>query len=280
MAAGFLYGIFLIWRLARAWDLDQEKVLDLTLVTFVGGLIGARIYFALENPAILTLPQIFLIHKFPGFSFWGAILGGWLTLFLFAKRFKLEFLQAADIASVGLLSGMIFANMGCLLGGCNVGIPSNLFFALYMSGAVGKRIPVQGIEALLLILSLRNIWHKATHFHLQGTVVSLSLIYIGIIKLLTEPLRETHRMNYFLALTLVILGIVLFYKVTKRQIVKDLSDFVLMGVEIIKSGEKRKSILFVFKKNWYNFKVSLWWKVKRIGKILRRLNVRFSHKTN
>src|ERR1035437_2093730 len=82
LALGFLYGVFLIWRLSRAWDLDEEKVLDLTLFTFLGGLIGARLYFALENPQIFTanILRLVLVTKYTGFSFWGAILGGWLTL--------------------------------------------------------------------------------------------------------------------------------------------------------------------------------------------------------
>ena len=28
LALGILLGIFLVWRLSRAWDLDEEKILD------------------------------------------------------------------------------------------------------------------------------------------------------------------------------------------------------------------------------------------------------------
>ena len=49
LTLGFLFGVFLVWRLTRAWELNEEKILDLTMLTFIGGLIGARIYFLMEN---------------------------------------------------------------------------------------------------------------------------------------------------------------------------------------------------------------------------------------
>ncbi|MCL5784132.1 MAG: prolipoprotein diacylglyceryl transferase, partial [Patescibacteria group bacterium] len=73
LALGFLLGLFLIWRLTRAWDLDEEKVLDLILIIFVGGMIFARVFFALENLPYFTSSPLNLIKfsKVPGFSFWG-----------------------------------------------------------------------------------------------------------------------------------------------------------------------------------------------------------------
>ena len=87
LSLGFLLGVFLIWRISRAWDLDEEKILDLTLFTFLGGLIGARIYFVIEHFQVFSqnLPGIFFFNKIPGFSFWGAVLGGWLMLFFLVK---------------------------------------------------------------------------------------------------------------------------------------------------------------------------------------------------
>ncbi|MCR4306115.1 MAG: prolipoprotein diacylglyceryl transferase, partial [Candidatus Daviesbacteria bacterium] len=167
LVLGFLLGMFLVWRLSRAWDLDEEKTLDLTLLTFIGGIVGARLYFVLENLQIFFVSpfNLILINKVPGLSFWGGILGGWLTLYYFARRKRLDFWQLADIAFVGILGGMVLSNLGCFLGGCNVGSPTNSILGVSMVGALGKRWPVQLIEAILLTLGLMKIWSKATHFH-------------------------------------------------------------------------------------------------------------------
>lgn len=282
LAVGFLFAVFLIWRLARAWDLDEERILDLTLLTFLGGLIGARLYFVLEHlQFFLESPsRIIIFTKFPGFSFWGAFLGGWLTLFFFTRRFKLDFWQLADIGTVGFLGGLIVSDLGCLLGSCNVGIASKLFFAVSMQGVLGKRLPSSGIEALLVMIVLLNIWAKATHFHLRGKIVSLSLFYIGIIKFLMEPLRENHSDGYFFSSILIILGLTIFYKITKRNPISDIKDFAKFLVSVFKSSETRKLMIQGFSKYWYNQRTSIVWKFRSLKKILKRFNVKFSYKNS
>lgn len=279
---GFLVGIFLIWRLSRAWDLDEEKVLDLTLLTFLGGLVGARVYFVLEHMQIFvpSLLRIILINKFPGFSFWGAFLGGWLTLFFLAKNKKQDFWQFADIAAAGFLGGLIFSDLGCFLGGCNVGIKSNFFLAVPMVGLVGKRLPVQLFEAILFGLALSRIWSQAIRFHPRGKIISLSLIYIGLIKFLSEPLRQNHDEGVFLSLVLFFLGITVLYRVMRRNIISDLNSLVFSVYKIIINSSARKLAFDEFKKYWYNQIILFLWNIRNIKKTLRRFNVRFSFKNH
>lgn len=266
LALGFLFGIFLIWRLARAWDLDEEKTLDLTLLTFIGGMIGARIYFTIEHFEYFTsVLDFILINKISGFSFWGGILGGSLTLYFFAKRSRMDFWQAADIASVGFFAGLILADVGCFAGGCNIGTTSKAFFAVPMVGLLGKRWPVQLIEALVFIFGLLKIWAVATHFHQRGKIAGLTLIYIGAFKLLLDPLKQDHS-ERGLWISLTFLGLVIYYRVTKQNPLSQLKDF-------------RKSFtLQNFIKTCYNQKANFFWQIRNSKKVLRRLNVKFSRK--
>lgn len=278
LALGFLLGVILVWRLARAWDLDEEKVLDLTILTFFGGVIFSRIYFVWEHLSLfLSSPlKIFLFTKTPGFSLWGAFLGGWLTLYFFSRKFKINFWQAADIAAVGFLGGLVLKNLGCLLGGCDIGITSKFFLAVPMIGVVGKRIPAPGLEALLLTLILLKIWYAATHFHQRGKIVSSVLIFWGLVRFLLEPLKQQKEL--FFDAILFILGLTIFYKITGRNVLVDLRMFLKFVISIFISAKSRKRALQTLTKSWYNQKTALFWKLKDIKKAAGRINVKFSYK--
>lgn len=276
LALAFLFGTFLVWRLARAWDMDEERILDLTLLTFLGGLIGARAYFILEHFEFFgfNLLKMLQIIQYPGFSFWGGFLGGWLTLFFLTRRQRLDFWQVADLASIGFLGGLVLGNIGCLLGGCNLGVNSNLFFAVSVVGVIGKRFPVAGVEALLLAFVLWRLWAKATHFHLSGQIASLVLIYIGLVKFITEFFRAGQGGGYLFAFTLIVLGIASYYRISKKSFMGDLKDWLKFAVKIITDNQTRKIVLMELRKNWYNFKVKMSWRFRQLSKLLRRLNVK------
>lgn len=285
LTLSFLYALFLVWRLARAWDIEEEKVLDILLLTSVFAVIGARLYFVMANFSFFSQDffKVFSIIKYPGFSFWGAFLGGWLALNFFTKRFKLDFWTIADIASVGFLGSLIFGNIGCFLSGCGYGIPYSGIFAVNMAGQVGTRFPVQILEVIFMTLLLWNIWPKATHFHTPGKILSLVLIFTGAIKLVTEILRTNNITGEVFSIVLIALGITVFYQVVRRSFRKDVSGFCQFAKDFALNTNTRKLVLQNFSSTCYNFsrrnlkekKVSWQWK---INKLLRRFNVRTTPK--
>lgn len=283
LALGFLYGALLVWRLARAWDLEEEEILDLVLLVFFGGLIGARVYFVLLHPSFFDdLFKAFLITKYPGFSFWGALLGGWLSLFYFTRRFKLNFWQIADIAVVGFLGGLILGDIGCLLGSCSVGVRSESFLAVNMVGVIGKRFPTPALEALLLIMILRSLWPKATHFHIAGQILSWGLIYLGLVKFILEFFRQEQGAGYIFSLVLSTLGVAVFYKISKRSPLADLRQFISNTIRFITENQFRNVVLSNTSKGWYNYFSSValsqqvsWTKLgKFLNKFLKKIHVK------
>ncbi len=287
LALAFLLGIFLVWRLSRAWDLDEERILDLTLITFLGGLIGARLYFVTQNIAFFTadLTRIFLIPKYPGFSLWGGFLGGWLALYFFVRRFKLDFWHIADIASIGFLGGLFLADFGCFLGGCSVGNPSKMFFAVPMVGLVGKRFPVQALESLLFLFVLLNLWSRAIHFHPRGKIISQALVYIGLIKLGMGFFRLYNIESLIFPLTLIVLGATVFYRTAsntdrklRRTPLSDLKAVSRFLFNLVTKQEARKLLLSSIGKSWYNQTTALSWKIANFNKLLRRIRVKPTRK--
>lgn len=280
LVLSFFYAMFLCWRLARAWDFDEEKVLDLLLASGIGAFLGARIYFILTHLDFFTqdFSKMVMILKYPGFSFWGAFLGGWLAFNFAVKKFRMDFWSIADIASVGFLGSLILGDIGCFLSGCGVGIQSNAFFATSIVGQVGYHFPVQIVEAIALAIVLYNIWPKATHFHVSGKILSLVLIWVGIIKFLTEFYRVLNENGQFFAAILVTLGVVIYYKISKKSFIQDTRFVARQVIRMWVDYKFAKEVLLNVTINCYNL-LSKWMYEKKVSwkwrfrSILRRFNV-------
>lgn len=270
LSLGILFALHLIWRLARAWDLPEEKILDLFFLTIFVGFIGARIFFIILNFEIFdSLSKMILITRYPGLSFWGGLFGGWLTLYFLTKRTKLSFWQIADIAAVGVIGGIILGDIGCFLGGCGYGNASNFFMAVPVVGLIGKRLPIQIFEAIIFLFFLSKLWYMATHFHYHGKIISFSLIFIGLIKLMLDLWKGQGQEALFAIVTLS-LGVLIFYRVSKRHFREDLKK--------LPRKETAKWTLKYLSDFWYNQKIA--WKfqlqkTKKIPSFLRKKNVRF-----
>lgn len=293
LALGLLVAVFVLWKLARTYELKEETILDLSLLTFFGGLLGARIYTVIFNTSFFdNLDKIFLVNRYPGLSFWGGFLGGVLALYVFSKRLKLNFWQIADLAAVGFVAGLIVGNIGCFLGGCSFGVVSNLPIATSIVGLIGKRLPITLIESLLLLPVFFHLKGQLFKFHIQGLIGVNFLIFLGVIKFITEFYRGEGisiaylggiSLGHLYSIALIFSGVFFYYLRAKRNILVDMTNF----LTILTSSKKRNLTLFTLKKSCYNHRVNLQVKVREIIQLLqklpkilkRRLNVK-SNPTN
>lgn len=287
MALGLLFGVFTVFRLATIFEIDQEKILDLSLLTFFGGLIGARLYFVIFHWSLIggVIPAI-LLNRFPGLSLWGGVGGATLTLWYFSQRAKLNFFQIADFICVGGLLGLVLGNLGCFLGGCMYGIPSELPIAVKVVGVLDKRLPTPLVESFLLLIVFFYLYKLASKFHPYGIVSALFLLFLGAVKFLMLFFRGDEQLTLFgwlnvtrdLPLIVLVSGIALFYRQTKRGVLKDLTFLANLPL----NPRSRKLAFTTLRKSWYNYKV--YWKVtfQRLikntnlifKKLKRRLNVK------
>ncbi len=269
LSIGLTFAVFIIWRFANIYDIDQEKALDSVFLTFILGLAGARISFWLLNLSdINTISKVILINKYPGLSIWGGIIAGLLSLLYFSKKFKFNFWLAADIAATGFFAGLAASSLGCLFAACQVGIPSNLFFAVPQVGVLGKRLPIQIIYSLMYLVSFYYLFKLNLRFHFFGKITSAALLIFGLINLLLDFFRGDREI-IFLSVTLTqsfavasfFAGFVLYYRLSKRSFIKDCRNF--------------KDSLLKLDKSWYNRTVKLKFDLSRILKKVRiKLNVK------
>jgi phosphatidylglycerol:prolipoprotein diacylglycerol transferase len=125
----FIGTTWLVGRLGQREGIPKEKMQDLALWVFVGGLVVARITFLLTPEAgVRSLTDFF--NRFVriwegGIVFYGSFLGGVLafTAFWYAafRPFGVRYWQLADAVAPCVALGLFFGRLGCFLNGCCYG---------------------------------------------------------------------------------------------------------------------------------------------------------------
>ncbi len=282
LAIGIFAGSFSVFRIAKAYDFDSEKILDLIFLVAGGGLLAARLVFVLTNPEIFnSLTRIFFVNLYPGLSFWGGFAGGLLVLYLFCKRLKIPFYQAGDFAIIGFLLASFFAEIGCLLGSCGIGVKTWWFFGVEQAGFISNRFPVQLFEAFAFLWIFMIFWRAVLKFYIQGALLAKGIILTGLIKLISEFFKSdsqtiqtaglTLNINLIFGILILFLGLNLHYKVNKKPPLADLASvYKLLSDRKTQSALVTKISRFCYNQ-WVNFIVGLG---KGRKKLFKLLNIR------
>jgi phosphatidylglycerol:prolipoprotein diacylglycerol transferase len=148
LCAAFIGSILLAaWR-ARRERLDPETVYDFAFWVFVGGLIGARLFYVVQywGTQITSVLDIFRIWK-GGIVLYGSIMGGAAAFFLYwwLRRFPLR--PMLDVIAPSLALGIALGRLGCFLNGCCYGDRCDLPWAVSFPG---PREGVPGAPTLAL----------------------------------------------------------------------------------------------------------------------------------
>jgi phosphatidylglycerol---prolipoprotein diacylglyceryl transferase len=125
----FITFIACVWFLTRlsvrmGTGLPRDRVQDLVIACFVGGLIGARITFLIVDDGRHSFREFFRIWE-GGIVLYGGIIAGILVFlafyYLFLKRAGVSLWKLADAAAPPLALGIALGRIGCFLNGCCYG---------------------------------------------------------------------------------------------------------------------------------------------------------------
>ena len=198
------------WR-ARREKLDPEVVYDLALWVFVGGLIGARLFYVIQywGDRVRTIADIFKIWE-GGIVLYGSIMGGTAAFFIYRALRPFPLRPFLDVVAPSLALGIALGRLGCFLNGCcygdlcddfpwTVSFPRNSppWSEQVANGLIGRdaawSLPVHPTQIYSVIDGLILVLLLSAYYPLRkrdGTVMALLMVTYPITRFLIEYLRN------------------------------------------------------------------------------------------
>lgn len=213
--------------------LSHEAYDNWIVWAIVSILFGGRLgYVLFYNPFyFFSNPlEIFAIWH-GGMSFHGGLIGSGVGMYLFAKKYKIEFLRLTDILAVIAPIGLFFGRVANFINMELYGrVTGSNFGVIFPNAGTLPRHPSQLYEAffegLLSFAILFSLHYFAKKHENKGYLTGLFLILYASSRILVENFREPDEqigflfyevtMGQFLSLPIIFLGLFLIFRSKKN----------------------------------------------------------------
>lgn len=138
MFLAFIVGGWVLARQFKRFGIDEELASSIVVAAALGGIAGAKIYYA------ILFKDWRLLFDRAGLVWYGGLIGGFLAGSFVAWRAKVDFLEATDATAPALSIGYALGRIGCFLVGDDYGRPTDAWFGV----AFPKGAPPTTAEAL------------------------------------------------------------------------------------------------------------------------------------
>ena len=211
LMTGAMVGGWLTTREAARRGHNPDVVWDLLIWLIIGGIVGARLWHVFTpSPSLIAQgidTQYYLTHPLDmlnvrrgGLGIPGAVIGGALALFFFARRNKMNFIEWTDIAAPSLALGQAIGRWGNFFNQELYGAPTNLPWKIYIDPAhrlagfesVSYYHPLFAYESLLNLANmLLLLWVLRQYVGRlkRGDVFNVYLIMYPLIRFSLDFLR-------------------------------------------------------------------------------------------
>ena len=194
LALGYLISLALVLRLSRKQGLPVKEMASLVLFGIAVSILGSKLYLfigrAVRNPeALVRNPMRVLTASDGGGSFYGGLIAGVFFALWYLYRYRLPAWKAADVLGTGTALGYAVMRLGCFMGGCCYGRPSDLPWAVRFPGFPGPVHPTQLYEAGLNFLNFILLYRLLGRKKFDGQVIALDVFMNSSIRFLVEYFR-------------------------------------------------------------------------------------------
>ncbi len=243
-ALGFVIGQRILSRIYVAEGRSEKDVDVITLYMIVGTVVGARL-----GHCLFYEPEYFLSHPLEILKIWqgglashGATVGILLALFLFARKFKMNYLWVLDRIVIVVALGGALIRLGNLMNSEIIGKVTDLPWGFRflrntevingVAASLQPRHPAQLYEAIstfLLFLFTYWLWSKRKALTPNGSIFGWFVVILFTLRFLYEFLKENQvdtedyllqsigmNIGQLLSVPLVIIGIVILMRAYKK----------------------------------------------------------------
>jgi phosphatidylglycerol:prolipoprotein diacylglycerol transferase len=160
----------------------------------VGGVVGARVWWVIQNPDQLKGNVIGGLFGGSGLVFYGGLIGGAIAVLLWGRRRRYPTLALLDLAAPAIALGYAAGRIGCQVSGDgDYGKPWDGPWAMaYPHGTVPTDVPVHPTpiyETLTMGIVTLVLWRLRDRFA-PGRLFALYLVLGGIERFLVEFIRR------------------------------------------------------------------------------------------
>lgn len=175
---GILAGILTAVHMAKKTGLNPDIIWDFAIYAVIFSVIGARTYYVVFEWEHYkdNLIQIFNTRQ-GGMAIYGAVIGAFLTLFVYSRIKKVNPFGIGDAGVVGLVLGQVIGRWGNFV--------NREVFGEYSDGLFAMRLPIEAVRSRDISENLQaHIVEGTNYIQVHPTFLYESLLNLGLMILM------------------------------------------------------------------------------------------------
>lgn len=193
-ALGFIVAGMVLAKRFEELKRPPDWAYEMVFVALIGGLVGARIDFLIQNWSEVSDDLLGNLFSGSGLVWFGGAVGGAIAVLAWARWRGIRGWLIADIAAVPLALGYAIGRIGCQLSGDgDYGIPWDGPWAMsYPEGTVPTTVevhPTPVYETISVGLIAYGLWRVRDRFTV-GMLFAIYLVLTGVERFLIEFIRR------------------------------------------------------------------------------------------
>ena len=236
MAVGFLVSAWIVSFRLREYEMDPEHSSTILIYAMIGGIVGSKLYFAIDEGLRTGAPFTELLFARAGITWFGGLIGGTLAVILGTRFHGLPTRLISSCVALAAPFGQACGRIGCFLVGDDYGHRSDLPWAVaFPKGAPPAPDPVHPTQLyeVIWLVAIGALLFRRRHTSpfLFGEYMALA----GIGRFVVEFWRINPRVGglseaQWIGIALIVLGVAgwLYYR-DKPELVPDSAKLVPAG---------------------------------------------------